>query len=539
MATYVVYAAIIVMAVGIALGGVHRVMTRLQELRGAPGKPPSPVDPKKPLPRSRQPGSASHELVEALQKQAVEHDRARREEMRRHVERPVAALTAEGREVLQKASQSCLAIRHVFPPRHPQRSFSFLGGKPLAPDNFDWPLVHNRKGLLEPLTFMGQVDCSKIPDGASRSILPTKGVLYFFAPMAGNHGDDARHFVVRYVPGAPGARWSEYDNTVLLPPVDGVEEARHRFKWMNWRPKADRFYPRYYPRVELELGWVEYGGKVQPDDPDAETGFPWQVAQARHGKSLIAFHGEPIDHDPLLGPRGKPTDTPWQPYEGFPSSWGAIEIVLGHLRVYLSEEQQAVDKAIAEAATPELEAQKAAYERLRKASDPARWYSKPELAEPTAEDRQGLAVLLQSLTGPDVSRAVERRHLHKQLPAVLNEWLSEAAILSAEACLADPKAADRIPASVVKALRWRHSVLKRMSFESDGSYLQHQMLGRGRTVQVAADEMAKGYVLLLQLGPDEALGWRMGDNGVMQYWITPADLAACQFDRTVLTFESH
>ncbi|HSE76213.1 MAG TPA: DUF1963 domain-containing protein [Dongiaceae bacterium] len=529
MATYVVYAAIIVMAVGIALGGVHGFMKWLREQRGA-GRDAD----------ARQPASRSQELIAAMQKQAVEHDRARREEMRHHVERPVPTLTPESREVLQKASETCLAIRHVFPPRHPQRSFSFLGGKPLAPDNFDWPLVHNRKGLLEPLTFMGQVDCSKIPGGASRSILPNNGVLYFFAPMAGNHGDEARHFVVRYVPKSPGASWSEHDNTVLLPPVDGLEEARHRFKWMNWRPKADRFYPRYYPRVELELGWVEYGGKVQSDDPDAETGFPWQVAQARHGKSLIAFHGEPIDHDPLLGPRGKPTDTPWQPYEGFPSSWGAIEIVLGHLRVYLSEEQQAVDKAIAEAATPELEAQKAAYERLLKAAnDPMRWHSKPELAEPTAEDRQRFAVLLQSLTGPDVSRAVERRHLHKQLPAVLNEWLSEAAILSAEACLADPKAADRIPASAVNALQWRHSVLKRMSFESDGSYLQHQMLGRGRTVQVAADEMAKSYVLLLQLGPDEALGWRMGDNGVMQYWITPADLAACQFDRTVLTFESH
>jgi uncharacterized protein YwqG len=514
MATYVILAVAVLMVGGIAFAGLHRR-------------------------HRRQPLGPSHELARQLQQQAAALDQAHKEEMRRHVNRPLPALTAEGREVFQKASQRCLAISHVFPPRQPQRSFSFLGGKPLTPDNFEWPLVHNREGLLEPLTFMGQVDCSKIPDATPQSILPNKGVLYFFAPMAGNHGDDARHFVVRYVPNSPGASWGECDNTVLLPPVDGLEEARHRFKWMNWRPKADRFYPRYYPRVEIELGWVEYGGEVQPDDPDTETGFPWQVAQARHGKSLIAFHGEPIDYDPLLDSRGKPTDTLWQPYEGFPSSWRAIEIVLGHLRVYLSEERQLIDEAIAADATPEMEALKAACEWLHKAADPVGWYSKPEPAEPTAEDRQRFVALLRNLIGPEAPRPLNRRHAHRQLPAVLNEWLSEAAILSAEACLADPKAANRVPAVVVDALRWRHSVLKRSSFESDGSYLQHQMLGRGRTVQVAADEMARNYVLLLQLGPDDALGWRMGDNGVMQYWIAPADLAACQFDRTVMTFESH
>jgi uncharacterized protein YwqG len=58
-------------------------------------------------------------------------------------------------------------------------------------------------------------------------------------------------------------------------------------------------------------------------------------------------------------------------------------------------------------------------------------------------------------------------------------------------------------------------------------------------IQVAADEMAREHVLLLQLSPDEALGWSMGDQGALQYWIRPADLAAHRFENTVLTFESH
>jgi uncharacterized protein YwqG len=82
-------------------------------------------------------------------------------------------------------------------------------------------------------------------------------------------------------------------------------------------------------------------------------------------------------------------------------------------------------------------------------------------------------------------------------------------------------------------------VLKDPGFSSRGEYAQHQMLGRGRLIQTAADEMADEHILLLQLSPDEALGWHMGDYGALQYWIRPADLAAQRFDNTVLTFESH
>jgi uncharacterized protein YwqG len=66
------------------------------------------------------------------------------------------------------------------------------------------------------------------------------------------------------------------------------------------------------------------------------------------------------------------------------------------------------------------------------------------------------------------------------------------------------------------------------------------MLGRGDCVQTAADVMAEeGCILLLQLSPDPALGLTLGDNGMMQYWIHAADLAARRFEHAVLTVESH
>jgi len=65
------------------------------------------------------------------------------------------------------------------------------------------------------------------------------------------------------------------------------------------------------------------------------------------------------------------------------------------------------------------------------------------------------------------------------------------------------------------------------------------MLGEGEVVQVAADEMKDRYLLLLQLGPDPALNWTVGEMGPLQYWITPEDLAAKRFENTVLTIEAY
>jgi uncharacterized protein YwqG len=57
-------------------------------------------------------------------------------------------------------------------------------------------------------------------------------------------------------------------------------------------------------------------------------------------------------------------------------------------------------------------------------------------------------------------------------------------------------------------------------------------------VQVAADEMKDRYILMLQLAPDAALNWTIGEMGPLQYWITPEDLVARQFENTVLTIEA-
>jgi uncharacterized protein YwqG len=133
---------------------------------------------------------------------------------------------------------------------------------------------------------------------------------------------------------------------------------------------------------------------------------------------------------------------------------------------------------------------------------------------------------------------MDRRRFLQRLPRVLNAWIAEAAVESAETALRTPDDAAKIPPDIVEALRYRHSRLKE-AFSEKGHFTQHQMLGRGDVVQTAAEEMGHDYILLMQFSPDDALGWSFGDSGVLQYWIHPADLAARRFENAILTIESH
>jgi uncharacterized protein YwqG len=452
---------------------------------------------------------------------------------------------AEDIQLLRLASQGCLAVRHIFPPRHPMRSLSFLGGSPIAPSNFEWPMALNQEGLLECLPFVGQIDCSKLPEGEHSALLPKEGIFYFFLPMAGTLTAENQKLAAMYCPSRPAADWEEH-RALSLPPVNGVENARYQFRWMNWRGNSKGIYPTSYPRIEIELGWIDYGGDVTPGDDDAETSFPSEAAKARHRASLIAFHGEPIEYNPLLSPSGKPTDTLWRVHEGFPLSWHAVDVVGGHLRVQIQEERALLKKWQDAPAdkfdlpdTPEN--LRALYDRLDAAVQKALASTFRGLQEPTPEDKAEFWALLDSLFTTNRLQLISPKPHYRDrgLGRRLNEWLSEAATISAEACLKDAEAAKRVPAEVVDALRQRHSVLKRHMFDRNAWHLQHQMLGRGRGIQEAGDEMAHTHILLLQVGPDDAMGWATGDNGAYKYWIRPGDLAARRFDKVIVTSESH
>ena len=66
------------------------------------------------------------------------------------------------------------------------------------------------------------------------------------------------------------------------------------------------------------------------------------------------------------------------------------------------------------------------------------------------------------------------------------------------------------------------------------------MFGRGVEIQGNSSAMGEeGYIMLLQLTHDDLMHWGFGDNGVYQFWISPADLAKHNWAAVKMTFECH
>jgi hypothetical protein len=491
--------------------------------------PPAPPPAAGPSVRPPNPGlsPAGRQMVAELEEQARRSDQERRAKMRAHVERPVPPITPEEREAIKVGRNARLAIKHVFPPRLPQRSMSYFGGLPIIPDDFDWPTVHGSKGVLERLNFMAQIDCSDLPPGPGRHLLPDKGYLYFFAPMSETFGPDALHFVARYLPGPVKKSWEPVDMlaTATIDSADPVDLALR-----GKRTHFDRF--------EIEFAWIE-----EPSDEEvaarSDEGHAFEVAQKMRGERLNAFYGPAAAHDPLLSAYDAPKDALWTPYEGFPANWATARTLRKFVEGYQLEEALDVSariKALGEVPADDPEAERlsavqrelsAVGSRIRNAFAPSIDTRLNPFDAPPDEVKQQIMAVIDELRVNCMPSSIDRADHRLALPQVLNKWLEFAAVHGAEAGLTDPEGAALIAPDVLAALAQRHASR------------EHQMLGEGLVVQVAADEMKDRYLLLLQLGRDPALNWTIGEMGPLQYWITPEDLAADRFENTVLTIEAY
>jgi hypothetical protein len=487
---------------------------RLTDPQARLAAPPRAEPAKSAAPAPAAPSPAT--LVEALQARAKAADDAHKAEARAHVERAVPPITEAGQAAIAAALGAHVAIRHVFPPRLPQRGLSYLGGVPITPDAFDWPTVHNRGGELERLHFVAQLDCRDLPPQAHR-LLPDKGILYFFAPLSDRLGPEASHFVVRYLPGPVTKRWTpqEWPFVRAIEPADDVARV-----WPGRRTRFDR--------VEVAFGWME-----EPSDAEVEArseeGFPHEVAERIRQERLGAFFGE-APADPLLSPP-PPSDALWWPYPEFPHNWKAARVLRTFVEAW---QREAVNTRLRELGDPSNHAAAAAdplVQQLRRLGSqisnaffPSISAARADVDAPSDEDKQKIRAVMELLWREELP--AELRLATWRWTTLISRWIAAAATAGGEAGLVDPAGAAHVPPGLVAALAPRHATRA------------HRMFGHGDVVQTAADDMRDRYVLLLQLGPDAALGWWFGEMGPLQYWITPEDLAARRFENTVLTIEA-
>ncbi len=452
-------------------------------------------------------------------------------------------------KTLQRAAAQCLALRHVFPPRHPPHTLCALGGLPVAPADFDYPVVQEPNGEIVGLSFMAQIDCATLPPGPARDLLPASGHLYFFAPQFSDFSDSPYQNCVRYVPSSAGLDWAprEPGPPAVLKPLEDAEFSQ---RWTYWHPQPKQLHPCVSPRIEIELGWVAHL------PPKLEDG-PGLALVAEHGREgLLSFHGIPVPHNPILNGWNDGAELPFPPYEGFPTNRYAAEILVGHLRVLLRDEvAQAAKlaggpKPLADDAIERLNAAVGEREKLQAdlaALDLAQTLPS-ERGAPLSmmEKSEVLAQLHRVLMQAPVSAATSEPangfnpgHEERRRRQKLQEFVAQAAAHSAELALRDPSTAHLIPPSYTEALRFNHTPLTAERFGEHGHYHQHQMLGVGRDIQGSVGYLGQSQIMLMQLSPDKGLDWHFGDVGVLQYWIAPADLAALRFDRVVATFECH
>jgi hypothetical protein len=404
-------------------------------------------------------------------------------------------------------------FRHIFPPQTPLRRRSYFGGAPLAPKDFVWPVAVNEDGARRPLDFMAQIDCADIPDGQLRKFLPDRGVLYFFAPLddAVSRADGA--VCVRLADGPPS------DFTLISAPERPRDALGNwRYDWVAASAQERAIGRRRLPRIEVECGWAPAFRPPELERELTTDDVAFEEWRKRRDEALISFHGAPARIDESLSAQALRGDRIFAPFDGFPSFSMAIDMVAS---LFL----RGCATSPCEDAQAEREAR-----RLR---DAAR--SKDPLSEPSADEKQDFISWLRRLEGsPELnlqSDAPGARALAREIPG----WISQAAIVSSEAALADSIAAKRVPPAVALALRHRHSALTSPAFEA-GAARHHQMFGHARLTFGQSEEMALTHHLLMQFDADEALGWDFGD-GAFQYWITPADLAARRFSSVALTFE--
>jgi hypothetical protein len=75
-----------------------------------------------------------------------------------------------------------IVFKPIYPPRNDLGNLTYFGGYPTLSKRLVWPLGPKTG---RPITFLGQVELSKLPQILERSALPSSGVLHFF----GNNDD--------------------------------------------------------------------------------------------------------------------------------------------------------------------------------------------------------------------------------------------------------------------------------------------------------------------------------------------------------------
>ena len=165
-------------------------------------------------------------------------------------------------------------------PDHLPRGASRIGGKPDLPAGVDWPWAGDF-----PMAFIGQINCSQLPDFGDRDLLPDRGRLYFFF-------EPTQDFAFQFLSaGHPFFKVMYYDapECDLVQP-DWPDSLDHR--WRFW-PCHVRYNPQpTFPEGYLDKFWSLFTLEIAPEQADWD--LSGLVGEFPRSQIQILGHPNPV-----------------------------------------------------------------------------------------------------------------------------------------------------------------------------------------------------------------------------------------------------
>ncbi len=414
---------------------------------------------------------------------------------------PEMALQPTISPVLKRAAGQAIVFRQDFPTdptsASPQpQGLGWFGGLPSASAGFVWPRGHTHG---RPLHFLAQIDLAEVAPAGRLELLPDHGLLWLFVDLTdGLQGD----FAVIWHTGEVGAGAGDVALPPDLAPAFGAAAAT-AWPWVLPGATGTPVLPcwRFRPIV-IDL----------PATDPAQTVPIWPETDAV-GPALLAAQGQPVPFDPISA-RDFPALQP--PWSGFPRDWLSVQIVTAQL-------VQEADRA-ARIPSPSLWPGLSESERLlaiaRTRDEAIEWHD-------------------------HAARNAAFDPLDSGVRAVFNQWFAEQDELARlvgprafEAAIetglhAFPGSAADVPSPILARIAARHA----LATCADGRIIADRpdrMLSAPSGIAGEAPPLAQSHLLLIELVGNRALGHHF-DGRIVQFWISPTDLAARRFERAVMT----
>ncbi|MEO1219743.1 MAG: DUF1963 domain-containing protein [Pseudomonadota bacterium] len=425
-----------------------------------------------------------------------------------------------------------IVFRQFLPQSPGEDGLSFYGGQPIGPSDFEWP---RQEGV--PLTFMMQWDCVKLSEQDATGLLPKDGALYCFLNLNWGTGEGDEHGHVFIHHSGPTEGWSVIPTPSDAPPIFGSQG-----KWgvTGCTPEienADDYVPRVMPRFPFEPMVFDYPNGERSGDDEERSYWSDDSGTA---EALLVLQKQGLDATGELPDVETPHEPFARPFPAFPHDFGAIRILAATmLEAVRRPPTYKLDRIFPDHSKEELDALfetwKGEAQELyllgtqRPLGHPVEQQIADDIWQWVEARKDMIDLIFSSKTVPqsiELSLGVGSEALGA-IPSELIEKAMSNHVLAREYMTNEDFDPDKHGTRNDYLKLSEERALERVRGVS-GPTPAH-IFGPPSYVQGYVEELIDDHVLLLELHGAEP-GHHFGE-GVLQYLITPEDLAAGRFDQ--------